>query len=635
MLKFNLYKKIVLNLGIVIFLMLMLSLLVLNFNLKKSISAKIRQDLAEARIVTDKIMEERINTLFLNVRMAAEVPYLKSIVSTADVDQETIMAGIKEIHEILFSDLLTITDSQGIVLGCIDETFKYADDISRNYHIKQALEGKESAGIFIQDDRLYQLVTAPIVLNNVVEGVVKAGFIVDNKIAQVIKSMTGCEVAFVRANKLLAFTEEDKKDFEYLLSRYANLLDSQKLKDRNHREPFLLPLSSNKYFLVSSGFVQGNDENTEVKVICILQKSLYEAMGFYYKNIQFVLISIGIMVMLLSFFLSSVFAHKISDPILALANTAGDIAKGNFAQEIKIVESGDEIETLCRSFKQMTNDLRVREEELRHANAQLAQWSRHLEQRVEQKTRELKETQVQLTQQSKMAAVGQLAAGVAHEINNPLTGVVNNLQLIKMMSEQKKDFNLEDFKELLAVVEESALRCAKIIRSLLDFSHASKGKFQEVSLNDLVEQVTTLIGHELGLQNITIRKELSSNLPKILGDPQLIQQAVFDIVSNAKWAIQKKQAKESGTIILKTCYEPEKSQLCLCISDTGVGIPQENLQKIFEPFFTTKPIGEGTGLGLSIVYSIIKQHSGTIEVESQVNQGTTFKISLPAVKAPT
>ena len=244
---------------------------------------------------------------------------------------------------------------------------------------------------------------------------------------------------------------------------------------------------------------------------------------------------------------------------------------------------------------------------------------------------QLKTTQVRLVQSAKMASVGLLAGGVAHEINNPLTGVLNNVQLIRMIAEQKQDFNIADFKELLTVIEGSALRCKRITQSLLDFSRASKDVFQKLSLNEIVEKVATLIEHELGLQNIAIQKDLEPGLPQVLGDSQLLQQVVFDVISNGKWAIQQKSEKEGGTIALKTQYEPEKKNILLSISDNGIGIAKENLEKVFEPFFTTKEVGEGTGLGLSIAYSIIKAHQGTIEAESEPGKWTIFKIRLPVI----
>lgn len=244
---------------------------------------------------------------------------------------------------------------------------------------------------------------------------------------------------------------------------------------------------------------------------------------------------------------------------------------------------------------------------------------------------ELKQTQSQLVQSEKMAVVGRLASGVAHEVNNPLTGVLNNLQLIKIRIEEKEVFNFEDFKKIINVIEESALRCKVVIQSLLDFSRSPKSPLQLDSLNELIEKVILLNEHEVRLENIIIQKQLQPDLPRIMGDFQLLQQAIFNIISNARWAIQKKSGEEGGLINIETQYKPENERVYIYISDTGIGIPEENLDRIFEPFFTTKSVGEGTGLGLSIVYNIIKEHRGTIEVDSLVNKGTTFKISLPAV----
>ena len=260
-----------------------------------------------------------------------------------------------------------------------------------------------------------------------------------------------------------------------------------------------------------------------------------------------------------------------------------------------------------------TSELRLVNEELRNAYEKL------------------KTTQAQLVQSSKMASLGQLAGGVAHEINNPLTGVLNNIQLIKMELAGKKDFKFDDFRNILDTIEESALRCTSIIRSLLDFSHSAKEEFAPLSLNDIAEKIIALISHELKLGNIVIERQFQDELPLVLGDSQLLQQAVFDIISNAQWAIRSKSG-QGGLITIKTEYEPQMSIVSLSVSDSGIGISKENLQKLFEPFFTTKPIGEGTGLGLAIVYSIIKKHSGNIEAASELGQGATLKISLPVLK---
>ncbi|MBI4974927.1 MAG: hypothetical protein HZC19_03915 [Candidatus Omnitrophica bacterium] len=251
-----------------------------------------------------------------------------------------------------------------------------------------------------------------------------------------------------------------------------------------------------------------------------------------------------------------------------------------------------------------------------------------IEEKLKDAYNKLRETQVQLLQAAKMASIGMLAGGVAHEINNPLTGILNNVQLVKMTIEKNKPFDLNEFKEVLGAIEESALRCKKITQSLLSFSRISKGEFKLVSLNEITLEVLDLIEHEISLENIVIKREFAADMPQVLGDPQLLKQVIFDIIINAEWAIRKKTSKEGGMIDVETAYDSQNKHVTLSISDTGIGISEENLNRIFEPFFTTKPVGEGTGLGLSIAYNIIKSHNGSIEVESQEGRGTTFKIIL-------
>jgi signal transduction histidine kinase len=236
-----------------------------------------------------------------------------------------------------------------------------------------------------------------------------------------------------------------------------------------------------------------------------------------------------------------------------------------------------------------------------------------------------------LTQREKLVALGQLASAVAHEINNPLTGVLNNVQLIKMIAEQKNVFSMDEFRELLDAIEESAVRCTEITKSLLDFSHAIKNNFQPFSANEMIEKAAVSIRDEFKPLNISVEKDLAPEIPLVSADAQLMQQLISDIISNAIWAIKKKSGDTQGIITFKTRYTPETKKISILISDTGIGIAGEDIAKIFSPFFTTKPSGEGMGLGLAIAHNIVKRHKGSIEVESEVNKGTTFKISLPAL----
>ena len=255
---------------------------------------------------------------------------------------------------------------------------------------------------------------------------------------------------------------------------------------------------------------------------------------------------------------------------------------------------------------------------------------KQIEEELKKAYYELTQTQSQLVHSAKMASIGQLAAGVAHEINNPLTGVLNNAQLIRLIMEQKNPLTIDEFKDIVGVIEHSALRCKKITQSLLNFSHISTGEFKQVSLSKIIEEVVNLIEYEMRLQNITLEKMVQADLPDIMGDAQLLEQVIFDALANARWAIQQKKQKERNSITISAAY-PGEGKVLLTIADTGIGIPEENLSKVFEPFFTTKAVGEGTGLGLSIIYGVIKKHNGIITVESQVDVGTTIKIAFPSL----
>jgi signal transduction histidine kinase len=315
-----------------------------------------------------------------------------------------------------------------------------------------------------------------------------------------------------------------------------------------------------------------------------------------------------------------IFRQTLLGPIKKLIGGISKFGRGDLNARVEL-KSSDEIAGLAQSFNSMAESIVGYVDNIKKAEAEL-------------KTayERLKDTQAQLVQSSKMASLGLLAGGVAHEINSPLTGVLNNVQLIKSTFGEGK-LSLEQSKDLLNVIEASALRCKKIVRSLLDFSHSSQDLYGPVSLNAISEKVTALIEHEFRSQGIAIRKDLQVDLPRVTGEDQLLQQVILDIISNAKWAIENKPKRDGGLITIKTEYKPDDKFVRILISDNGIGIPEENLEKIFEPFFTTKQVGEGTGLGLAIVYNIVKAHNGIIEAESKLGEGSTFKIFLPIYAA--
>lgn len=231
---------------------------------------------------------------------------------------------------------------------------------------------------------------------------------------------------------------------------------------------------------------------------------------------------------------------------------------------------------------------------------------------------EEKRLQQELIQQEKMAAIGMLAGGVAHEINNPLGGILAFTQLI--MRELKPD---DPIRKDMEEIERAAVRCKKIVADLLDFSRLSSGREKQLlDVNLLIEKIVPFIKSELKSYNIHLKLELSKGLPSIHGDANRLQQVFLNLLTNACHAMPK-----GGVLTVKT-YSEDKAVFAV-VEDSGHGIAKENIPRIFDPFFTTKAPGKGTGLGLSISYRIIKEHEATIRVESEINKGTKFIIKFP------
>jgi signal transduction histidine kinase len=234
--------------------------------------------------------------------------------------------------------------------------------------------------------------------------------------------------------------------------------------------------------------------------------------------------------------------------------------------------------------------------------------------------RRLKESQEQLVHAEKLASLGQLSASIAHEINNPLAGV---LTYTKLLARKISDDTFEKGAALdyLAKMESEVSRCSRIIRNLLDFSRQSAPTLKLVDVNQVIEQVLTMVGHQAQLQNVEVVRELSPSLPRVMADSDKLQQVFTNLTLNAIQAMS-----GGGKLTLRTLATD--GQVEIDVQDTGTGISKENLSKLFTPFFTTKEKGSGVGLGLAVVRGIIERHKGEIKVQSEVGKGTTFSIYL-------
>jgi two-component system NtrC family sensor kinase len=260
--------------------------------------------------------------------------------------------------------------------------------------------------------------------------------------------------------------------------------------------------------------------------------------------------------------------------------------------------------------------------------------TRRLEDMVEERTRQLKETHDKLLHQDKMSSLGKLSASVVHEVNNPIAGILNLTILMKRIIEEEsmgRNKNFETFLHYLNLMETETRRISRIVTNLLAFSRESKMEFKKVDLNRLIDKTLFLNANLLKLNGVKIIKYYSPDLPEIIGSEDCLQQVFMNIVSNAAENIE---GDKGGTLSVKTRFLKKSGKVSISFEDTGIAIPKTDVSKIFEPFFTTKKKGKGVGLGLSVAYGLIRDHSGTIFVKPGEERGNIFTITLP-LKQPT
>lgn len=351
-------------------------------------------------------------------------------------------------------------------------------------------------------------------------------------------------------------------------------------------------------FVVNDWYVTAYEPIKDVsgKIIGILYVGMLERKFTDMKRnvlLAFVGISLGgiVLSVVICYFLS----RALTKPADALVLAARRLANGDLKQRVKPEESIKEIEALGRTFNMMASSIEERDEQLRQR------------------------AQNEIMRSKKLAMIGQLASGVAHEINNPLGGILlfSRLLLRKAPAEGTERENLER-------IAKEAERCQKIVRGLLEFAGQREPKIELINVNDVVEKAVSLLENQALFHNIEIVKRLRPDLPPVCADGSQMQQVFVNIVMNAAEAME-----GHGVLTISTNLAALNNRVEVSFADTGHGICEEDLRQLFEPFFTTKEVGRGTGLGLSISHGIIERHGGTIEVISRIGEGSTFVVSLP------
>ena len=340
--------------------------------------------------------------------------------------------------------------------------------------------------------------------------------------------------------------------------------------------------------------------------IVVSTKDVMSQVTRYRNN---VLVELVFLIIALSLCLNLLTRKLITQPVNTLLDHTRLLSRGKWS----FIENttNDEFGELADSFNEMTNSLKKAEEESE-------KWAATLESRVEERTQQIREMQSVIIRSEKLASLGELAAGIAHELNNPLTGIVLHASII----EEANDLPPR-IKEEMSTITWEADRCARIVKNLLDFSRKTEPSKAMNSVNETIDRALGLVEHLASFQNIEIVKAYADDLPDLLLDPGQMEQVFVNMFVNASQAME-----DGGQLTLWTGLDVDGESVLVRVEDTGQGIPEENIGRIFDPFFSTKE-ARGTGLGLSVSYGIIEGHGGTIEVQSEVGEGTVFTITIP------
>lgn len=315
-----------------------------------------------------------------------------------------------------------------------------------------------------------------------------------------------------------------------------------------------------------------------------------------------------------------VIRRLVQRPVDQLSEGTRRIADGDLATRIQ-VGGRHELARLAAAFNHMAGDLQA-------ARLEVTQWSQRLEEKVVEKTEELSRVQRQVLHMEKMASLGKLSATVAHEINNPISGVLVYARLVRReLAEQPIQAPIrEELARYLNLIEKECTRCGAIVRNLLVFARRTGAQMTLVDLNDVIERSIMLVRHHLEISGLTLHSELLSDDSRVVADAGQIEQAMVALLVNA---VEAMKGLEPGAGHLTVKAFGRGDQVQIDVADTGSGISADVLPQIFEPFFSTKEAENGVGLGLAVVYGIVQRHGGQIEVESQVGRGTVFHLRIP------
>ncbi len=543
--------------------------------------AEAADKLGTAEAVFKNFDQINARNLVLRYRNYVNEPRVKAVVQKSD--SKTIKQLFSEfLHEDQSVGVMLFTSSNERPLAFVARDLEL-DPVEFERQslpaVRRALEREATVDIIATKERLFNLVCVPVLVGNQLNGVVTFAIEIGPSLAHELRQLTHTEIAFLIDNHVIASTLPAR-----MQRGLPKLQAGRGMDTKIDSEHFLYTAGR---FPSSSG-----DHALRYQLLFSYEKSMQALLGT-----QNVLFTARLAALFAAAVIVYLIIRRVTAPLRELRASAEAIRSGDFSQRVKAT-SQDECAELAEAFNRMTESL-------------------------EETMARLKLTQAQLVQSEKLAGIGEFVAGVTHELNNPLTSVIGFAELMQNTELEPGQKRHLDF------IVKSARRCQKIVQSLLSFARQHKPERKVVNVHDLIEAAIEILAYQMRTSNIKVTTCFEAALPKVMGDAHQLQQVFLNIINNARQAIE--EFRKQGEITITTSTANGKVRVE--IKDSGPGIAQENLKRIFDPFFTTKKVGKGTGLGLSLCYGIVQEHTGTINVTSQVGEGTTFAIELPPAPA--
>ena len=588
------------------------------------------------------VYEQQLQALRLSVQVAASGTTIQRYLQTGD--QAALYGYLRGIHQHAGFDFLSLTDASGRVMLRVSRPSAGGGDVSAIAVVKAALTGRVAAATEVLsaaqlaeedpslsvrartntgngevNEGMTLIAAAPVEGSaaNVV-GVLYGGLLLNGNSAIVDRVWTllfrGDRFADVDSGAVTIFRNGYRIATNVLTVAGERAVGTQASADVREAVLQRGELWRGRTFVVKHWYISEYDpvRNYAGEVIGMLSVGILESTYTSIRNSVilsfFLLATIGFLLIIgITYYMIRNITRPLGEMVFATRN----ISAGRFDQEVQANSPG-EIALLADSFNAMLKSLR-------QMKGDLEEWGRTLEEKVKQRTEELVAMQARVAQSERLASLGMLAAGVAHEINNPLGGILA-LTGLTVEDMKKEDPNRENLEEVIHQTE----RCRDIVKGLLEFSRQSKANTERIDLNRVLQDTLSVLAKQALFFNIDVVRDLEAGLPAVMADKSQFQQVFMNIFVNAVQAMH-----ERGTIRIASRHNRAGKCVEVAISDTGQGIPPEQIDRIFDPFFTTKESGQGTGLGLSIAYGIVTTHRGAISVRSEVGKGSTFTIRMP------